>query len=103
MAVPGWLPEYSALASSAAVGSLMRGRAWFDRSTGRFSAQVFIAELATAVGLAIAIGAFGEWQHWDLRLTAAIAVGAGWLGPLAASKLMASKLGIKLPDEEAKP
>ena len=96
MQVPDWLAPYGATAMAALLGSVARGKTWVG-GDGRLMLVRVLPELATAVGLSIGVMAIGSYTHVDLKVLAGIAVFAGWLGPVAVSDMVLSKLGVKKP------
>ncbi len=96
METPPWLPEYGAMAFAALVGSVARGRSWAGPD-GRIAVARVAVELATAVGLSMAVVAGGDYFHIDMRILIGLAVFSGWLGPAAVSDMVMTKLGWKVP------
>jgi hypothetical protein len=76
-----------------AMGALARGRRWSDPVTGRFLPEKFVAEAATAAGLAVVAIGMGNVWHVEPSALAAICVGCGWLGPDTVSSFLLKKIG----------
>lgn len=94
MQAPDWLPQYGGMSALALFGSLARGRSWRSQDGKLMWARV-IPEAATAVCLSVAVMALGDWVHVDLKIVAAIAVFAGWLGPAAVGDMVLARIGVK--------
>lgn len=95
MQLPEGFPEYAGMTVLAAIGSIARGKQWFDPETGRFVVAKFVTEAATAIGLGVVIVSVGATWHVELPVLCGICVGAGWLGPESVSRLVMGRLGIK--------
>ncbi len=91
MALPDWLPDYGGTSFAALVGSLARGKSWLGVDGRLLKARV-VTELATAVGLSMALVAAGEYFHVDLRVLLGLGVFAGWLGPAAVSDMVLARI-----------
>lgn len=95
MQLPDWFPEYAGFTGLAAVGSIARGKQWFDPLTGKFSWARFVTEASIAVGLAAVIGGCGVAWHVEVPVLCALCVGGGWLGPEPVAKFLLDKVGVK--------
>jgi hypothetical protein len=94
MHTPDWLPPYGATSLLAGIGSLMRAKQWKDPVTGRLVVAQMVTEGATAVGLGVAVIAFGTSYHVELPVLCGISVFAGWLGPGPIAAFVLKKLGV---------
>lgn len=91
MQAPDWLPEYGVMGFAALIGSVARGKSWTG-GDGKVLVARVVTELATAVGLAMAVVSAGEYFHVDLKVLVGLAVFSGWLGPAAVSDMVLSRL-----------
>lgn len=93
MSLPPGVAEYSGFAALAGVGSVARGKQWVGPD-GKFLTGKFVAEAATAVGIAAVVIAGGAWKHLDPSIMAGLCVVGGWLGPATVSDLLLSRFGL---------